>query len=195
MRYLFVVAIGTLHNAFADIFDGQLASKIFFPTTKIILRDTWHLWVCVCVLTLMSSAALASTRQAVEQRRSCISTTLFVPTGDLCSWRSVLLGCVLSLDPSICAVVGAGFMVLMCLGALACCIHKGPQAPEDNILVSEGKGREWKGREGKGVEYTYTTGIYRRQGEVFGLEGGPSRRRVVSCVRFRHFLRQCLVDP
>ncbi|CBN75790.1 expressed unknown protein [Ectocarpus siliculosus] len=31
-------------------------------------------------------------------------------------------------------VVGAGFMLLMCLGALACCIHKGPQAPEENIL-------------------------------------------------------------
>eukprot|EP00903_Cladosiphon_okamuranus_P015440 g14261.t1 len=31
-------------------------------------------------------------------------------------------------------VVGIGFMVLMCLGALACCIHKGSQPPEENIM-------------------------------------------------------------
>eukprot|EP00752_Nemacystus_decipiens_P008597 g7676.t1 len=31
-------------------------------------------------------------------------------------------------------VVGVGFMVLMCLGALACCIHKGSQPPEENIM-------------------------------------------------------------
>lgn len=34
------------------------------------------------------------------------------------------------------SVVGIGFMVLMCLGALACCIHKGSQPPEENIMVS-----------------------------------------------------------
>ncbi|CAM9982588.1 unnamed protein product [Pylaiella littoralis] len=31
-------------------------------------------------------------------------------------------------------VVGIGFMVLMCLGALACCIHKGKQSAEENIM-------------------------------------------------------------
>lgn len=37
------------------------------------------------------------------------------------------------------AVVGVGFMVLMCLGALACCIHKGRSGPEENIMVRKGK--------------------------------------------------------
>lgn len=32
-------------------------------------------------------------------------------------------------------VIGVGFMILMCLGALACCVHKGKSSPEQAIMV------------------------------------------------------------
>lgn len=51
--------------------------------------------------------------------------------------RFVLLACVKKLERFlILPVVGVGFMVLMCLGALACCVHKGSQPPEENVMVS-----------------------------------------------------------